>query len=167
MFHLATICLLTEVYSRLFGNCTAGTCKIMFLYPSFSLRSDFELPFSGTHWTLQNEVQFSFQWSFLLATTGIRDILIIHANPHWNRIDTLMQIFASVAPGGREFHSLIVHRESIYSVISIQPSFIFISFPFALALWCVWNCNVRSIFPVVLFLNMPFSCPLLFVSFPR
>lgn len=36
------------------------------------------------------------------------------------------------------------HSEHIYSVFSIPPSSI--SFPFPLALWCVWNGNVRSIF---------------------
>jgi len=45
-----------------------------------------------------------------------------------------MHIFASVVPSGKEFHSPVVHSESVYSVVSIPPSFIFISFPFTLAL---------------------------------
>lgn len=151
--------------SRYFGNCNTAICKVMFSYPPSSLRSDIKLHYLNITFTLQNEV---FKFSFQYSVTVIQDTLIacmntcneyIHvlmSSSNWSRTDSYVHIFASIQPSGREFHRLIVHSEIICSVISVPPSFIFISFPFTLALWCVWNGNVRSIFSVVLVLNMSF-----------
>lgn len=54
-------------------------------------------------------------------------------------MDSYTYIFVSAVPSGREFYSLIVHSDSIYSVISILSQFHHLSFSLVFLLLLLYD----------------------------